>query len=145
MVHKGEVAMVNLLAGPKGSGKTQQMIEQANLKAKESNGNVVFIDDDNRHMYDLHYGIRFVETSMYKICDYEVFIGFIYGILSQNGDIQKIFVDGLNNIIKSLNSEDVENLCEILNRISNDYNVDFTLIYSAPLTAVPDQVRKYII
>ena len=32
--------MVNLLAGPKGSGKTQQMIEQANLKAKESNGNV---------------------------------------------------------------------------------------------------------
>ena len=54
--------MVNLLAGPKGSGKTQQMIEQANLKAKESNGNVVFIKKTHRdtasvairHPYDLY-------------------------------------------------------------------------------------------
>ncbi|HIW24985.1 MAG TPA: twitching motility protein PilT [Firmicutes bacterium] len=137
--------MIQILAGEKGQGKTKRLIEMANEASKTIDGNVVFIDDDNRHMYDLHYGIRFVDTSMYKICDYEVFIGFIYGILSQNGDIQKIFVDGLGNIIRSLNSEDVENLCEVLDRISNDYNVDFTLIYSAPMTAVPDQVRKYLI
>ena len=137
--------MIQILAGEKGQGKTKRLIDMANEASKTIVGNVVFIDDDNRHMYDLHYGIRFVETSMFKICDYEVFIGFIYGILSQNGDIQKIFVDGLNNIIRSLNSEDVENLCEILDRISNDYNVDFTLIYSAPLSAVPDQVRKFVI
>ena len=137
--------MIQILAGEKGQGKTKRLIEMANEASKTIDGNVVFIDDDNRHMYDLHYGIRFVDTSMYKICDYEVFIGFIYGILSQNGDIQKIFVDGLGNIIRSLNSEDVENLCELLDRISNDYKVDFTLIYSAPMTAVPDQVRKYLI
>ena len=137
--------MIQILAGEKGQGKTKRLIEMANEASKTIDGNVVFIDDDNRHMYDLHYGIRFVDTSMYKICDYEVFIGFIYGILSQNGDIQKIFVDGLGNIIRSLNSDDVENLCEVLDRISNDYNVDFTLIYSAPMTAVPDQVRKYLI
>ena len=137
--------MIQILAEEKGQGKTKRLIEMANEASKTIDGNVVFIDDDNRHMYDLHYGIRFVDTSMYKICDYEVFIGFIYGILSQNGDIQKIFVDGLGNIIRSLNSEDVENLCEVLDRISNDYNVDFTLIYSAPMTAVPDQVRKYLI
>ena len=136
--------MIQILAGEKGQGKTKRLIDMANEASKTIDGNVVFIDDDNRHMYDLHYGIRFVETSMFKICDYEVFIGFIYGILSQNGDIQKIFVDGLNNIIRSLNSEDVENLCEI-DRISNDSNVDFTLIYSAPLSAVPDQVRKFVI
>lgn len=35
--------MVYLLAGPKGTGKTQQMIEQANEAAKKCNGNVVFI------------------------------------------------------------------------------------------------------
>ena len=48
MIHKGEFAMVNLLTGPKGSGKTQQMIEQANAKAKECNGNVVFIKKTHR-------------------------------------------------------------------------------------------------
>ena len=31
--------MVYLLAGPKGTGKTQQMIEQANEAAKKCNGN----------------------------------------------------------------------------------------------------------
>ena len=35
--------MVNLLTGQKGSGKTQQMIEAANKKVKECDGNVVFI------------------------------------------------------------------------------------------------------
>ena len=32
--------MVYLLAGPKGTGKTQQMIEPANEAAKKCNGNV---------------------------------------------------------------------------------------------------------
>ncbi|MDD5945166.1 MAG: twitching motility protein PilT [Clostridia bacterium] len=136
--------MIQILAGEKGQGKTKRLIEMANEASKTIDGNVVFIDDDSRHMYDLHYGIRFVETSKYKICDYEVFIGFIYGILSQNGDIQKIFVDGLSNIIQSLNGEDVENLCEILDRISTDYSVDFVIIYSAPLSEVPENVKKYL-
>lgn len=41
--------MVNLLTGPKGSGKTQQMIEQANKQAKECKGNVVFIKNTSRY------------------------------------------------------------------------------------------------
>ena len=41
--------MVNLLTGPKGSGKTQQMIEQANKQAKECKGNVVLSKDASRY------------------------------------------------------------------------------------------------
>ena len=67
--------MIQILAGEKGQGKTKRLIAMANEASKTIDGNVVFIDDDNRHMYDLYYGIRFVETSHYKICDYEVFIG----------------------------------------------------------------------
>ena len=93
--------MIQILAGEKGQGKTKKLIDMANEASKTVDGNVVFIDDDSRHMYDLHYGIRFVETSKYKICSYEVLIGFIYGILSQNGDIQKVFIDGLGNIAVS--------------------------------------------
>lgn len=135
--------MIQILAGEKGQGKTKKLIELANEASKSIDGNVVFIDGDNRHMYDLHYGIRFVETSKYKICDYKVLIGFIYGILSQNGDIQKIFIDGLGNIIDSIPDEDVVNLCEILERISNEYSVDFVLIYSKPMNSVSEAVRKY--
>lgn len=137
--------MIQILAGEKGQGKTKKLIEMANEASKTIDGNVVFIDDDSRHMYDLHYGIRFVETSKYKICDFKVLIGFIYGILSQNGDIQKIFIDGLGNIIASIPDEDVVNLCEILGRISKEYNVDFTLIYSKPMSSVSEKIKEYVI
>lgn len=137
--------MIQILAGEKGQGKTKKLIELANEASKNVDGNVVFIDDDNRHMYDLHYGIRFVETSKYKICDYKVMIGFIYGIISQNGDIQKIFIDGLGNIISSIPDEDVVNFCEILERISIDYSVDFVLIYSKPMSKVAEAIKKYAI
>ena len=53
--------MVNLLTGPKGSGKTQQMIELANKAAKESDGHVIFIKKKShrdtysfRHSCNLH-------------------------------------------------------------------------------------------
>ena len=41
--------MVNLVTGPRGSGKTQQMIDLANEKVKTSNGNVVFIKKSHKH------------------------------------------------------------------------------------------------
>ena len=69
----------------------------------------------------------------------------IYGILSQNGDIQKVFIDGLGNIVDELPDDDVVALCEVLERISNDYSVDFALIYSKPEASVPEAVKKYLI
>ena len=45
--------MVNLITGPRGSGKTQQMIELANEKVKTSNGNVVFIKKSHKDTYTL--------------------------------------------------------------------------------------------
>ena len=46
--------MIQILAGEKGQGKTKRLIAMANEASKTIDGNVVFIDDDNRHMYDLH-------------------------------------------------------------------------------------------
>ena len=54
--------MVQILAGEKGVGKTKRLIAMANEASKEANGCVVFVDDDNSRMYDLHYSVRFVDT-----------------------------------------------------------------------------------
>lgn len=51
--------MVKILAGEKGEGKTKRMIDMANAAGKEAKGNIVFVDDDNSHMYDLHYSDAF--------------------------------------------------------------------------------------
>ena len=50
--------MVNLLVGPKGSGKTQQMIDFANEKAKTLDGNVVFIKNSHNDTYNVSFDIR---------------------------------------------------------------------------------------
>ena len=50
--------MVNLITGPKGSGKTQQIIELANEKVKTSNGNVVLIKKSHRDTYSVEFNVR---------------------------------------------------------------------------------------
>ena len=67
--------MIQILAGEKGQGKTKRLIAMANEASKTIDGNVVFIDDDNRHMYDLHYNIRFVKTN-FVMNDQKIFFGF---------------------------------------------------------------------
>ena len=96
--------MIQILAGEKGEGKTKRLIEMANDAGKSSKGHVVFIDDDNRHMYDLHYNIRFVKTN-FVMNDQKIFFGFICGILSQDNDIEQIYIDGLHNIVKGLTND----------------------------------------
>ncbi|MCC8097500.1 MAG: hypothetical protein LIO44_02850 [Eubacterium sp.] len=55
--------MVQLLISAKGHGKTKQICTMANDAQKVAKGNIVFIDDNKKHIYDIHSGIRFVETS----------------------------------------------------------------------------------
>ena len=45
--------MVKLLIGHKGSGKTGQMVELANDSVATSNGSIIFINKDQRLMYEL--------------------------------------------------------------------------------------------
>ena len=52
--------MVTLIAGKKGSGKSKEIVKQANDELNTTKGNMIFIDDDNRPMYELHHDIRFI-------------------------------------------------------------------------------------
>lgn len=137
--------MIQILAGEKGEGKTKRLLEMANAAGKVANGHVVFIDDDNRHMYDLHYDIRFVETSNFIMEDSNVLFGFICGILSQDSDIEKIYIDGLSNIIKKLEPKDLEDFIEKLEKTSAQATVDFIMILSHKVDTLPEKVRKYLI
>lgn len=137
--------MIQILAGAKGEGKTKKLLQMANDASKVAKGNVVFIDDDSRHMYDLHYNIRFVETSKFVMWDQKVFFGFLCGILSQDSDIEKIFIDGLGNIVKDIDNDSMVEFVHELEKTSADENVDFIMIISSPADTLPDEITKYII
>lgn len=119
--------MVQILAGEKGEGKTKILIDLANESVSTSDGDVIYIDDDKRHIYDLNHKIRFVEVSEFPLANYRELIGFIYGIFSQNSDITKVFVDGIFKIVQSLGNEDLIKLVARLDSMSKAYNVDFVL------------------
>ena len=59
--------MVNLITGPRGSGKTQQMIDLANEKVKTSSGNVVvFIKKSHKDTYTVDFNIRAIRMADYS-------------------------------------------------------------------------------
>ena len=123
--------MVKLLSGHKGSGKTNKMIQLANEKIAETDGSVVFINKNHRLMYELSYRIRVICMEDFEhITNIDEYIGFIYGIISSDHDIDMIFIDSI------LKHADVSlgDMPEFINRlkaISELYEVDFTVSVSA--------------
>ena len=137
--------MVKILAGEKGEDKTKRMIDMANAAGKEAKGNIVFVDDDNSHMYDLHYSVRFVETPKFIMEDPQVFRGFVCGILSQNSDIETIYIDGLNHIMDRISDADFTAFIQELDKTSKEAEMDMVMIISRKTDALPAEVQQYLI
>lgn len=137
--------MVKILAGEKGEGKTKRMIDMANAAGKEAKGNIVFVDDDNSHMYDLHYSVRFVETPKFIMEDPQVFRGFVCGILSQNSDIETIYIDGLNHIMDRISDANFTAFIQELDKTSKEAEMDMVMIISRKTDALPAEVQQYLI
>ena len=137
--------MVKILASEKGEGKTKRMIDMANAAGKEAKGNIVFVDDDNSHMYDLHYSVRFVETPKFIMEDPQVFRGFVCGILSQNSDIETIYIDGLNHIMDRISDADFTAFIQELDKTSKEAEMDMVMIISRKTDALPAEVQQYLI
>lgn len=123
--------MVKLLVGHKGTGKTKLMIEMANDEIERSNGSVIFINKNSRLMYDLKYKIRVVCMEDFEhITNSDEYIGFIYGIISSDHDIETIYID---SILKhaDVTLGDLPEFLTRLKTISKNYGMDFVVSLSA--------------
>jgi len=138
-------ARVAFMAGQKGEGKTRKLIDMANKEAKTTDGHLVFIDDDKRHIHDVHRDIRFVETGKGLLSNHREFTGFILGILSQNSDIQHIFVDGLNNIVETVDNESLLKLQKRLEVIAKVDDVSFTVSVNYDKESLPNEIKAALL
>lgn len=134
--------MVTLIAGKKGCGKTKDIVNKANDSLGSSKGNMIFIDDDNRVMYDLHHDVRFINLSEFPVKSSCEFLGFICGLISNNYDIDKIFIDSIMNTVDVSQDELVEWFNKIED-IAKTYEIDFfvTLNYEIEL---PEALNRYM-
>lgn len=129
--------MVYLVTGPRGSGKTQQMIDLANEKVKTSNGNVVFIKKSHKDTYTVDFNIRVIRMADYPdVLTLEEFVGFLYGMVAGNHDIEAVFID---SVLKQANItlESLAAFLHKLNKISTENNIDFYLSISADKKDIP--------
>ena len=123
--------MVKLLIGHKGTGKTKQMISLANEQVEDSDGSIIFINKYARLTYDLKYRIRVVCMEDFEhITNADEYIGFLYGIISSDHDIETIYID---SILKHADFSlgDIPEFLERLSDISKNYGMDFVVSLSA--------------
>ena len=141
--------MIQVILGSKGSGKTKRLIDITNDALKVEHGNVVFIDDDKRYMYDLRHEIRFVDASGYPAaykCTAHEFLAFLGGMLSADFDLSLIAVDAFKKLVKTpLDDIEMEQFFEKLERVSSAHNCGFVLSISSPEDEVPEYIRKYTV
>ena len=123
--------MVKMIMGHKGSGKTKRMIELPNEKVEKSQGNVIYINKNHRLTYDLKYRIRVIcMEDFVHITNSDEYIGFLYGVLGMDRDVDTVFIDGV------LRHADITlgNMPEFIDRlkdISAEYQTEFIVSVSA--------------
>lgn len=136
--------MVKILAGKEGSGKTKQLISMANDQLKKTTGNIVYLDSDKRHIYDLKHEIRFLNMEEFPIERPEEFVGFLCGIISNDYDIETIYVDGLYNMV-DMSEIDAVSCVEKLEDIAKKFDIEFRIGMNYNGDEVPSDIKKYLL
>ena len=136
--------MIQVIAGKKGSGKTKRILDMANLATKDSKHDIVFIDDDNRYMFDLRHEVRFINASEYDLLSDHMFMGLLCGIVAQNFDVGLICIDAFKKLIKS-ELDSTEWFFQRLEKLSEKHNVNFVISISADVEELPEYIKKHVI
>ena len=134
--------MVKLLIGEAGSGKTKAMIQMANEQVELVKGELVYIESSSKHIHQLHRDIRFISTRDFNLDTFSSIYGFICGLVSENYDIEKIYIDGLDKIINPL-SLDLLLFIEEVEKLSTKH--EFEIVVSASISdpGLLESVSKY--
>lgn len=75
-------------------------MDKVNAEIKTANGSIVYIDKSSKHMYELNNKIRLIDASTYPLKNSDEFIGFICGIISQDHDIEQMYLDSFLKVAK---------------------------------------------
>ena len=139
--------MIQIISGVKGSGKTKRLLDQTNDALKVEHGDIVFIDDDKRYMYDLRHEIRFVDASAYPVargCSPDAFLAFISGMLAVNYDITLISIDAFLKLVHIDDPAELSPFFAALDKLSQEHGCNFMVSVSMEVEKLPAEVLAYV-
>lgn len=129
--------MVELIVGKKGKGKTKVLLDRVNGAIKDANGSIVYLDKSTKHMYELNNKVRLIDVSGYPIKNCDEFVGFICGIISQDHDLEQIYLDSFLKIAK-LEEADITSTLEQLDAIGTKFGISFVISISLDKEELPE-------
>ena len=136
--------MIQIIAGKKGKGKTKHLLDKVNAEVKEVHGNIVYLDKSSKHMYELNNKVRLIDTSEFGLSSSDGFIGFIYGIISQDHDLEQMYLDSFLKIAK-LEDADITETIDKLDELGEKYNITFVLSISLDADDLPENAKSKVI
>ena len=134
--------MVELIVGKKGKGKTKVLLDRVNGAVKEANGSIVYLDKSTKHMYELNNKVRLIDVSSYPLKNADEFVGFICGIISQDHDLEQIYLDSF--LTTACIDDNLDYAVEKLGALSDKFGVDFVISASVDKENMPESVQKYV-
>lgn len=136
--------MVQLIVGSKGDGKTKHLLDRVNNQIKTASGNIVYLDKNTKHMHELDNKVRLINVADYPLKNCDEFIGFICGIISQDYDLEQMYLDSFLKIAH-LEGEDLTDALTQLNAISEQFKIDFCLSISVEENQLPEFAKEQVI
>lgn len=130
--------MIQLIVGDKGKGKTKHLLERANSQIKTASGNIVYLDKNTKHMHELDNKVRLINVKEYPLQNCAEFIGFLCGIISQDYDLEQMYLDSFLEIA-NLDGKDLEAPLKELDKISEQFKV--TIVLS--ISSVEEELSEY--
>lgn len=135
--------MVELIVGKKGKGKTKVLLDKVNGAIKSVNGSIVYLDKSTKHMYELNNKVRLIDVSGYPIINADEFVGFICGIVSQDHDLEQIYLDSFLTTAK-LEGLDISSTLEQLEEIGEKFGISFIISVSLDKEEIPAEFQDKI-
>ena len=105
---------------------------------------MVYLDKSSKHMYDLNNKVRLIDVSTYPLRNCSEFIGFVCGIVSQDHDLEQMYLDSFLKIAQ-LEGQDITDALEELKKIGELFNVNFTISISLDEKDIPETLKENII
>ena len=136
--------MIQLIVGKEGKGKTKVMLEKVNKEITQASGNIVYLDKNAKHMYELNNKIRLVDVSDFDFNSSEEFYGFICGIISQDHDLEQLYFDNFKRI-GCVADDAIEAVLTKFEKLSEKTGVDFCFSMAVTEADVPASFKEKII
>ena len=140
----GGIAIVQLIVGEKGKGKTKFLLDKVNNEVKDAHGSIVYLDKSPKHMYELNNKIRLIVVPDYMIDSSDAFLGFVSGIISQDHDLEQMYFDSFLKIA-NLEGQNITGVVTKLDEMSEKFGVDFVLSVSRNESELDDSLKSKII